>query len=431
MKHILLLFVGLLCINGITKAQDPVISMTTAIAVGQNISFKLTAQNDNTPIQVDFGNGTKVDFTIGTVVSSIPGTLGGAQSVKIYGSGITKIDCSNIQLTALDVTKCTALKILWCLDNQLTALDITQCTALTEIACQNNQLSALDVTKCTVLTNLYCYNNQLKVLDVTKCTALIDLYSNGNQLTGIDVTQCTALEDFWCQQNQLTALDVTKCTILKTLYCYFNQLTALDVTKCTNLTKLSCSNNKFSLATLPFKQATWTFYSYSPLIEMAIPATINSVDLSAQASINGNLTTFIWKTAGGTTLTEGIDYTINNGVTTFLKTQSEKVYCQMTNATFPDFAGTSILKTTQATIGTSTAIDSPSAPSVEVYAVDATLYLNLPTAAQVSVTDLQGRIIASTLAENGQSTLALPGSGLYVVRVMAPNGVTTHKVMVK
>lgn len=520
MKHILLLFVGLICLNGVAKAAVPIpaITMTTAIAVGESFEFSLTAQTDNTPVQIDFGNGTLVDETIGVYATWISGTIVGTNPIKIYGTGITGLNSIFNQLTNLDVTQCTTLTVLECAFNNLTSLNLSQCTALQElklwsnkltqldiadcpklnyldcgmnqltsliasacpelkyIRCNLNKISSLDISTCsklqeldveynqlnelsiahcpdlssltigvnnittlitsacTKLETLKCSNNQISTLNLNQNIALEVLECYENKLSLLEITQCAALTSLGCSGNQITTLDVTNCSALTTLFCGGNRLSSLNISQCNSLTQLACESNSINIASLPLSQATWTLYFYAPQAPLAIPATIASgtlVDLSAQATINGNATTFTWKTASGTTLNPGTDYTINNGVTTFLKTQSEKVHCEMTNATFPDFTGDNVLKTTEATITAFTTIDSPTAPSIEVYAVDATLYLNLPTAAQVSVNDLQGRIIASTSAESGSSTLALPGSGLYVVRVMAPNGVTTHKVMVK
>ena len=62
--------------------------------------------------------------------------------------------CSNNQLSALDMSKNTALKDLSCYENQLTVLDVSGCTALTSLSCDKNQLTALDLSGCSALTSL-------------------------------------------------------------------------------------------------------------------------------------------------------------------------------------------------------------------------------------------------------------------------------------
>ena len=87
--------------------------------------------------------------------------------------------------------------------------------------------------------------------------------------------------------------------------------------------------------------------------------------------------------------------------------------------------------TTYVTVTSSTTVDTPIASSIDMYADGHTLHLTLPAALQVTVIDIYGRAIHNATLESGHSTFALPGSGLYVVRVNAPEGVTTRKVMVK
>ena len=96
--------------------------------------------------------------------------------------------------------------------------------ALTELQCNRNQLTSLDVSKSTKLKILQCHNNQLTSIDVSKNTALTKLYCNTNQLTLLDVSQNTKLKYLHCHSNQLTSLDVSKNTALTELRCYQNQI---------------------------------------------------------------------------------------------------------------------------------------------------------------------------------------------------------------
>ena len=54
-----------------------------------------------------------------------------------------------------------------CSDNQLTSLDVSKNTALESLSCSNNNLTILDVSKNTALNWLLCYNNQLTSLDIS------------------------------------------------------------------------------------------------------------------------------------------------------------------------------------------------------------------------------------------------------------------------
>ena len=160
-----------------------------------------------------------------------------------YFRNLKYLNCSDNQLTSLNVSGCTALEELDCSDNKLTSLNVSGCTALTDLCCSDNYLTSLDVSNNTALTGLNCGGNQLTGLDVSNNTALTYLDCDQNQLKSLDVSNNTALGYLNCCANQLTSLDVSNNTALGYMDCHYNQLTSLDVSRCTALWYLSCSAN--------------------------------------------------------------------------------------------------------------------------------------------------------------------------------------------
>ena len=67
---------------------------------------------------------------------------------------------------------------LWCRGNYLTALDLSKNTALTRLECNGNMLTSLDLNNNTALEYLNCNDNLLTTLDLRNNTALTDLYCN-------------------------------------------------------------------------------------------------------------------------------------------------------------------------------------------------------------------------------------------------------------
>ena len=65
----------------IEKAIDPVITLTTTKE--SPIGFSIGATEDNTSIQIDWGNGTLVDKTINTTKTSVQGTPAGTKIIRI------------------------------------------------------------------------------------------------------------------------------------------------------------------------------------------------------------------------------------------------------------------------------------------------------------------------------------------------------------
>ena len=120
----------------------------------------------------------------------------------------------------------TSLETFNCSDNQLTSLDVSKNTALKYLYCSKNQLTSIDVFNNSLLAQLDCYDNQLTSLDVSKNLKLAVLSCNGNQLTSLDVSKNPKLLSLFCYDNQLTSLDVSKYTNTKLSYieCYRNQI---------------------------------------------------------------------------------------------------------------------------------------------------------------------------------------------------------------
>ncbi|MDE7089847.1 MAG: hypothetical protein K2O54_06980, partial [Prevotella sp.] len=144
---------------------------------------------------------------------------------------VNKLDVVGKNISSLQgIEYFTALATLNCSNNQLTALDVSRNIILRSLGCYKNRLTALDVSKNAKLINLYCYDNQLTTLDVSECVALEKLYCYSNQLTALDVSKHTILGSLDCSNNQLTALDVSKNTALNTLYFHCNQIkgTSMD-----------------------------------------------------------------------------------------------------------------------------------------------------------------------------------------------------------
>ena len=123
---------------------------------------------------------------------------------------------------------------LSCSDNQLTSLNVQGLTALQKLSCGGNKLTELNVQGLTKLQTLWCSGNQLPELNVQGLTALQELECRKNQLTELNVQGLTALQKLDCWKNQLTELNVQSCTALKDLYCYSNQLNAQAMTEILN-----------------------------------------------------------------------------------------------------------------------------------------------------------------------------------------------------
>lgn len=93
------------------------------------------------------------------------------------------------------------------------------------------------------LTELNCSQNQLTTLNLNSNIALVTLLSNNNQLTSLDVSNNVLLENLHIQFNNITAIDLSLNTVIKSVRCNNNSITNLDLSLHTQLNNLICNNN--------------------------------------------------------------------------------------------------------------------------------------------------------------------------------------------
>lgn len=143
-------------------------------------------------------------ITGGVAIKSVDISKSGTNIVipeQIGDKYVLEVDLCNSNLTSLDVSHATKLKILKCNNTNLSTLDLSKNTNLLNLDCANNHLTKLDVSKNTALTHLYCYSNYLATLDLSNNTDLILLNCKYNHLTTLDISKNIHLSDLHCGSN--------------------------------------------------------------------------------------------------------------------------------------------------------------------------------------------------------------------------------------
>ena len=162
-------------------------------------------------------------------------------------TNLTQLFVQTNQITSIDVSVNSGLQILWCFENQLSAIDVTNNTSLISLVCNNNNLTSIDTSNNPSLNVFVCTQNQITNLDVSNNVTLNRFECGNNLLSDIDVSNNINLSFFYCEANQLTALDVTNNRFLITLFCSENQLFELNLSQNNTLTTLNCSLNELCL----------------------------------------------------------------------------------------------------------------------------------------------------------------------------------------
>ncbi|MDO8938187.1 MAG: hypothetical protein Q7U98_03415 [Methylicorpusculum sp.] len=141
------------------------------------------------------------------------------------------------------------------LPNAAIGLSLKLSSSLYILDCSNLNLTELDLSPLLNLNCLDSSNNQLTELDLSPVPNLTDLFLDGNQLTELDLSPLLNLEWLNCDSNQLIELDLSPVPNLTMFWCSNNQLTVLDLSPVPNLTLLSLDGNQLSeLDIRPFRK---------------------------------------------------------------------------------------------------------------------------------------------------------------------------------
>lgn len=350
-----------------SKLNDQVINFSTSINPGEPISFSVGAlgATPENPVEffVDLGDGTQKSFKAtspyASATANVTGTKAGYGPVSIYapeGVQVTAFETTNISMYSIDVTKAPALRSL-CLPNAgLYSIDLAWNRCLEKLDLSGNNLSMLSLAGTNsnydknVLSYIDLSNNKLSDLTLNDMRAIDYLNLSNNQLSGedIDLSYGDYVIELYIANNLFEDLDLTYCASLKRLDISHNNISAVTMPTDNNLEYFACNNNKFTYATLPSHgNLNEANYIYAPQADIIIASKGPGADLSSQIkATNGTATQYVWKTTSGNTLVEGTDYSINGGVTKFINTNAGNIYCEMSNAAYPAFNGTNVLKTT-------------------------------------------------------------------------------------
>jgi len=196
-----------------------------------------------------------IDYAISHRGSGIINSLEGIEAFI----NLEELTLPHHQITSMDFSKNTLLKLLDFQGNQVNHLNVSNCRLLERLWCGANNLTTLDISNNTSLIALFCQSNQLSSLDVSNNTSLTNLFCQSNQLSSLDVSNNTALDALVCSGNQLIILDVSNNTVLKVLACSGNQFSDLDISYNNELGNYSGEFVEVDISQMPtlYKVCVW------------------------------------------------------------------------------------------------------------------------------------------------------------------------------
>jgi hypothetical protein len=153
---------------------------TLAIILLTSSSVKGIAQNVNIP-DANF----KAYLVGNTAINTNNDTEIQISEAQSYTGSIT---CTNLGISDLTgIEAFTAITNLNCTDNQITTLDLSQNVALSYLSVYNNNLTSLDVGQISSLNRLWCMFNPITSLDLSQNGSLVFVQTNNCSLTSLNL----------------------------------------------------------------------------------------------------------------------------------------------------------------------------------------------------------------------------------------------------
>ncbi len=307
------------------------------------------AKADNIPLYIDWeGNGAIEAFMAGTKTAIYDVNYYANADVKVYAySDQSDVDVFTITVGALDfidVSPMTELVTFGLYNSKLANDKITLPDApeLIELTINAGALTSIDFIKGKYpkLAMLNVNKNNLTEADFSEWKNLQVIYASDNALTDVKLDNPVA----WLvglYNNQLSEVDLSGLPKLTQIALFQNNLHTLDLSNNPLIKNIDISENNFDFNTLPEVRSTFSKYIYGAQ-KAIIPEVQDEhiVDLSGYGA-----TTFRWFIDSpyfdedgnlcGEELYIDTEYTLENGVTTFLKNFTH-IMCVLQNPAFPD-----------------------------------------------------------------------------------------------
>lgn len=423
--------------TAIEAADMPTIALasftTTADA---QATLLMVAKAPETPIYIDWkGDAVElVQYLVGTTPTTFTVNSYAGANAKVYAYDndcvLTVFSINGVPMSSLDVSKLTSLSTLTVKDAGLDNIVFPTTETLAEINLEGNNYSAIDLTQYPNLRSLCLNANKFKTFDSSVYPNLECLYLSTNGLTSVKLDNAK-LWTLAADHNELTSVDLSKLPALDQLALAHNELETIDLSNNPGIHAMALDANRFKFSTLPLPKAQYGYYTYGKQAQLNPPTDGITVDLSTEAMVDTVATKYQWfvdeyyyddyGNITGEYLYINQEYTLENGVTTFLR-PNKNILCVMTNTLFPNLVLTTPLMDV---IGNGGVEDLEQA-KIAVKAVGRDVYITA-TDGDVYLYSMNGALVRKSAVVGGQCTLRGIEPGAYVAKV----GKYAYKFIIK
>lgn len=171
--------------------------------------------------------------------------LAGFLDCKFFAD-LEYLDCSNSQISTLNISENINLKFIDCSANKLTALITPQGKILSSLDCSNNELNELDLSHNFSLNSINCSNNKLSVLNLKDNSNLVNIACANNNIGNLFLPNSIVLESLDCSNNNISKLSLADYVNLKLLSIDNNQINDIDISKNENLVSVYTQKNELA-----------------------------------------------------------------------------------------------------------------------------------------------------------------------------------------
>ncbi len=406
---------------------------------GDSVTLSLAAAAEGTALYIDWeGNNNVVQYVLGTQYKLFSATTHKDATVRVYTyeptEKITVFSMADATLKSFDGSKLNDAINVSVRNAALSAITLpTNKNTLSELSLDGNAFTSVDFI--SAYPNLYTLSltgNKLTALDLSHFARLGVVSAAQNAISTVKFNN-PSLWYLDLSTNAIESIDFTGAANISQLSLSHNFLNTLDVSKLNALIALQINNNYFDFQTLPLPKSQYVLYNYYNQAQLNVQVTNDSiVDISRQAQVGDSQSTYTWYLGvpswnvdmmawEGEELYEDIEYTIKNGVTTFLR-PFEDVMCIITNPTFPNL----YLYTDLFDVSGSTGIDDVMPDGVSLSVRNRDIILTTNDSYAVALYTISGMQLTATTTQAAETILTVPAAGAYLVRV----GAKTCKVLV-
>ncbi len=326
-------------------------------AVKFNVGIFGASKENPKEFFVDYGDGNLVSChatTDDATETNVNGISAGAY-VRVYvdeNDDVSALGISDLTLYSIDLSQLRSMHTLSLVNTGLYSIDMQWNRSLVNLTLNGNHLSAITLASednqsyaKNALTNVDLSNNGTTSFTWNENFTVENLNLSHNSLSELTLSKNVKIQHLDISYNNFDYLNASECSGLLSLNVDHNNFSTITLPEESVLEELVISNNNFTLATLPSHDGlAEEKYIYAPQNDYSIPAKGPSINLTEQ-SLEGT-TVYTLKKVTGEVLTEDVDYTAKDGKFTFINTEVGKVYCEMTNPTYPAFTGDNVYKTT-------------------------------------------------------------------------------------